>query len=157
MKYDLLAFHAWFGERWGWWSAVPITIFWVVLWPVGIIWAVISLVAYYVSLDKSPEAVAKRRTTRAKSTPTPSKDSDSVPFYLLCWMFCWFPLVGQGLVPIIATLAGGAAFPGFFIAFYFPEALQWPFMLTMTVLGAVLLGIAIGGTNWRALHAKVRK
>lgn len=155
MKYSLLAFHEWLGNHLGWWLAVPlISLFWIVLWPVGLVWAVVSLVAYYSSLDRSPKAVAKRR---ADKRATQAALSEPVPFYVYCWMFCWLPLVSQGLVPIVLTLAGNTAAQAFFIAFYLPEPLQWPFMIAMTVLGAVLLGIAIKGTNWRKVSEKIKK
>lgn len=152
MKYDLFTFHAWMGERWSWWSIVPITLFWVFLWPLGLLWFVVSSVGRYTARDTSPQAIAARRaawTTSVKETngTTPSR-LYSTDLGLICWSLCWLPLVGQGLVPLILKLVDTDV-KALFIAFYLPESFQWLFIASMVILGAALLGIAIKNTHIR--------
>lgn len=64
MDKDFFAAHATIGRKLGWWSAVPLTIFWTLLWPVGLVWLVVSYVSRYATLDKSLDAQAKRRAAR---------------------------------------------------------------------------------------------
>ncbi len=64
MNWDFFAAHAAIGRKWGWWSAIPITVFWILLWPIGLVWFTASFVKWYTALDKSLEARATRRATR---------------------------------------------------------------------------------------------
>lgn len=134
MKYDLFTFHALLGTRWGWWSAIPITLFWVFLWPVGLLWLLVLPIGHHFTFT------VKR--------PTTHKQTKDAQMGMVYWGMCWLPLVGQGLVPIILKLLH-VDIKALFLAFYLPKAYQWPFMLAMVVLGAMLLGIAIKSTRGR--------
>jgi hypothetical protein len=64
MTWDFFVIYGGLAERWGW-RFVPLAlVFWVVFWPVGTVWSVITLVRRHRSLDRSPVARTERRVAR---------------------------------------------------------------------------------------------
>jgi hypothetical protein len=64
---DFLVFYGGLAERWGW-RFVPIAvIFWVVFWPVAIVWLAITLLARHRAPDDTPAARTDRRVARLLS------------------------------------------------------------------------------------------
>jgi len=67
VKYDYFTVSADVAKRWGW-RIVPIaSLFWIVLWPVGSVWLLASLIQRHRALDRSPEARTERRIARFQS------------------------------------------------------------------------------------------
>ncbi len=67
---------------------------------------------------------------------------------MVCWTACWIPLFPQGLVPMALTLTGNEV-KSWFLAFYVPDILRWPVILSMTALGLGLLATAVNLTRPR--------
>lgn len=55
-----------------------------------------------------------------------------------CLSLCWIPLFPQGVVPAIMKLSE-APTRSWFLALYVPDALQWPVIAAMVVLGLAML------------------
>ncbi|GEM_PF-3954613 len=67
MTGDYFAVWTKLGERWGW-RVVPLgLLFWVVLWPVGTVWLLVTALQRYLALDRSSEARTERRVARLLS------------------------------------------------------------------------------------------
>ncbi len=71
----------------------------------------------------------------------------------VCWGLCWLPLFPQGLVAMVMKLAGTPV-KSWFLALYMPEALQWPTIVGMILLGGGMLATAVTLTN-QAKRGKV--
>lgn len=52
-------------ERWGWKSTPVVVLWWILFWPVGLVWFALSLVPFYRSLDT--ETRSQQRVTRLLS------------------------------------------------------------------------------------------
>jgi hypothetical protein len=67
MSRDFFVAYSGFAERWGW-RFVPVAlIFWVVFWPVGVVWGAITLLARYWSRDLAPGDRTDRHVARLLS------------------------------------------------------------------------------------------
>ncbi|MGI5493034.1 histidine kinase [Microtetraspora malaysiensis] len=60
----------------------------------------------------------------------------------LCWGLCWLPLIPQGFVAMGMKLAG-APEKSWFLALHMPEALQWPTIVGLILLGGGMLATAV--------------
>jgi hypothetical protein len=67
MRYDYFTVSADLGTRWGWRTAPVAVLFWIVLWPVGSVWLLASLIQRYRRLDRGPEARTERRIARFRA------------------------------------------------------------------------------------------
>jgi hypothetical protein len=67
VNYDYFTVSAAFAKRWGWRIAPIASLFWIVLWPVGSVWLLASLIGRYRALDRSPQARTERRIARFQS------------------------------------------------------------------------------------------
>jgi hypothetical protein len=67
MSADLPTIYSKAFERWGWKCVPVIVACWIVLWPAGVVWLAVSLVALYRARDRSEQAQAERRIARMLS------------------------------------------------------------------------------------------
>jgi hypothetical protein len=67
MKYDYFTVWAEVAKRTGWFVVPIASLFWIVLWPVGSVWLLASLIQRYRALDRSQEARTQRRIARLQS------------------------------------------------------------------------------------------
>ncbi len=61
---------------------------------------------------------------------------------LMCWSFCWIPLIAQGLVPLILSMLGSPT-RAWFIALYTPVPYRWAVIAVMLALGSWMLTTAV--------------
>ncbi|WP_131746156.1 hypothetical protein [Frankia sp. Cppng1_Ct_nod] len=61
---DMLTIYPRLAARWGWRMVLVSVLFWTLLWPVGTIWLLASLVIRRRAIDKSPDARTERRVER---------------------------------------------------------------------------------------------
>ncbi|OQO89689.1 hypothetical protein B1813_22585 [Saccharomonospora piscinae] len=59
-----------------------------------------------------------------------------------CFTVCWVPLLAQGVLPMILELTGSDV-KSWFLALWLPEAVRWPTMIGMVLLGLVVIGIGV--------------